>query len=85
MYWGVGVLALGLVYGSGLRGFLHGGGGMRSGVLRVCSFSKCVCIMSMILVGCVVISLVVGSRMASGLGWSLALGCRPAAVFRLLW
>ena len=26
-----------------------------------------------------------GSLMASGLGWSVALGCRPAAVLRLLW
>jgi hypothetical protein len=30
-------------------------------------------------------SLVVGPRMASSLGWSLALGCKPAAVLRLLW
>ena len=29
--------------------------------------------------------LVAGSLMASSLGWSLALGCRPAAVLRLLW
>ena len=29
--------------------------------------------------------LVVGSLMASSLGWSLALGCKPAAVLRLLW
>jgi hypothetical protein len=56
------------------------------GVLRECSFSKCVCSMSMILLGgCVVISLVVGSRMASSLAWYLAFGCRPAAVLRLLW
>ena len=26
-----------------------------------------------------------GSRMVSSLGWSLALGCRHAAVLRLLW
>ena len=58
---------------------------MWSGVLRECSFSKYVCSMLMILVGYVVISLVVGSRMASRLGWSLALGCRSAAVLRLLW
>ena len=45
--------------------------------------SKCVFSMSMIRGGCVVIMLVVGSRMASSLGWSLALGCRPAAVLRL--
>ena len=72
MCWCVGVLALGLVYGSGLRGFCHGGGELWSGLLRECFFSKCVCSMSMIRSGCVVTSLVVGSRMASSLGWSLA-------------
>ena len=81
----MGVLALGMVYGSGLRGFRHEGGGIRSGVLRKCYFSKCVYSMSMIRGGCAVISSVVGSRMASNLGWSLALGCRPVAVLRLLW
>ncbi len=30
-------------------------------------------------------SLVVGSRISSSLGWSLASGCKPAAVLRLLW
>ena len=40
-----------------------------SGVLQECSFLKCVCSMLMICVGCVVISLVAGSRMASSLGW----------------
>jgi len=58
---------------------------MWSGVLRECSYSKCVCSMSTIWDGHVVISLVVGSRMASSRGWSLALGCRPAVVLRLLW
>jgi hypothetical protein len=56
---------------------------MWSGVLRECSFLKCVCKMLMICVGYVVILLVVGSRMASSLGWYLALGCRLAAVLRL--
>ena len=56
---------------------------MWSGVLRESSFSKCVCSMSTIRGGCVVISLVIGSRMASSLGWSLELDCRPAAVLRL--
>ena len=56
---------------------------MWSGVLREGSFSKCVSSMSMIRGGCVVISLVVGSRMASSLSWSLALGCRPVAVLML--
>ena len=79
------MVALRLVYGSGLSGFCHGGGGMWSGVLRECSFSKCVCSISMILGWCVVISLVVGYRMASCLGWSLALDCMPAAFLRLLW
>ena len=55
-------------------------GGMWSGVLRECSLSKYVCSMSTIWDGCVVTSWVVGSRMASSLGWSLALGCRPATV-----
>jgi len=77
------MLGLGLVLGSGLRGFCHGGRGMWSGVLRECSFLKCVCKMLMICVGYVVILLVVGSRMASSLGWYLALGCRLAAVLRL--
>ena len=79
------MLDLGLVYGSGLSELFHGGGGMWSGVLRECSFSKCFCIISMIRGGCVVMSLVVESRIASSLGWSLALGCKPAAVLRLLW
>ena len=35
--------------------------------------------------GWVVILLVARFLMASSLGWSLALGCRPAAVLRLLW
>ena len=85
MCWVVVVLDLGLVNGFGLTAFCHGGSGMWSGVLRECSFSKFVCSMLMIWVGHVVISLVVGSRMASSLGWSSALGCRPAAVLRLLW
>ena len=62
------MLALRLLYGSKLSGFCHGGGGMWSGVLRGCSFSKCVCSMSIILNGCVVMSLVAGSCMASSLG-----------------
>ncbi len=85
MYWGLGVLGEGLVYGSGLRGFCHGGGGIWSRVLQECSFSKCVCIMSMIWGGDVMTSLVVGSRMASSLGWALAFGCSPAAVLRFWW
>ncbi len=56
---------------------------MWSGVLRECSLTKCVCSMSIIRGGCDVISLVVGSRMASSLGWSLVLGCMPAAVFEV--
>ena len=79
------MLDLGLVYGPGLSGFCHGRGGTWSGVLRECSFSKCFCIISMIRGGCVVMFLVVGSRIALSLGWSLALGCQPAAVLRLLW
>ena len=78
------LLALGLVYGSGLMGFCHGGGGIWSRMLREYSSSKCVCNISTIRCGCVVISLDVGSRMASSLDWSLALGCRPAAVLKLL-
>jgi len=58
---------------------------MWSGVLRECSFSKWVCSMSMIRGEYVVMLLVDGSRMPSTLGWSLALGCRPSAVLRLLW
>jgi len=58
---------------------------MWSGVLRECSFSKFVCSMLMLRGGIVVILLLFGSRMASSLGWSLALGCRSAAVLRLLW
>ena len=78
------MLALGLVYGSKLRGFCQGRGGMWSVVLREYSLSKCVCTMLMILVGCAVIFLMVGYCMASSLGWYLLLGCRPAAVLRLL-
>jgi hypothetical protein len=43
------------------------------------------CSISMILGGFVVMALVVGSRMMSSLGWSLSLGCKPAAVLRFLW
>ena len=84
MCWVVVVLALGLVHGSEFRGFCHRGSWMWS-VLRDCSFSKYVWSMLMIRVGYVVISLVVGSQMASKLGWSLALGCKPASILRLLW
>ncbi len=35
--------------------------------------------------GCVVISFVSGSRIVERLGWSLALGWRPAEVFRFAW
>ena len=58
---------------------------MWSGVLRECSFSKCVCSMLMICVGYVVISLVVGCLMTSSSGWCLALGCRRVTILRLLW
>ena len=53
--------------------------------MRECSFSKWFCRISMICGGDVVMVLVVGSLMASRFGWSLALGCRPADVLRLLW
>ena len=68
MCWVVVVLALGLLYGSGLRGFCHGGNVLWSGVLRECFFSMCVCRVVMILVGYVVIYFVIGSRIASRLG-----------------
>jgi hypothetical protein len=82
--WGSGLVCVGLwvcwywdwcIFGSGLRGFCHGGGEMWSRVLRECSFSKCVCSMLIIWGGRVAISSVVESRMASSLDWSLALGC----------
>ena len=60
----MGVFTLGLAYGD----FAMEEVGCWSGVLRECSFSKCVCSMSMIRGGCVVISFVIGSRMASSLG-----------------
>ncbi len=41
--------------------------------------------MSMMSWGCVFISFVFGSRMVDRFGWSLALGWRPAEVFRLVW
>ena len=41
--------------------------------------------MSMMAWGWVVMSFVFGSRIVVRFGWSLALGCRPAAVFRLAW
>jgi hypothetical protein len=71
--------------GQGSVGFAMGGVGMWSGVLRECSFSKWVCRMSITWGGCVVMLFVVGSLMASSLGWPLALVCKPAAVLRLLW
>ena len=58
---------------------------MWSGVLRECSFSKRVCRMLMTWGGLEVMLLVAWSLMASSLGWSLALGCKPAAFLRLLW
>ena len=78
------VLILGLVSGFGLRGFCHGDSVMWSGVLRECSFLKCVCRMLMILVGSLVICLVAASLIASRLGLSLALGWRPVVFLRLL-
>ncbi len=69
-----------------MLGFSQGGVGRVSGVVRECSRSKCVCIVATIVGGgCDVISFVVGSRMVASLGWSLALGWRPAEVFRLAW
>ena len=41
--------------------------------------------MSMMACGWDVISFVSGSRIIVRFGWSLALGWRPAMVFRLLW
>ena len=81
----MGVLDFGLVYWSGLLGFCQGGVGIWSGVVRECSFSKWVCRMSMTWGGDVTMLLLVGSLMASSLGWFLAFGCSPAAVLRLLW
>jgi hypothetical protein len=79
------VVVLLLVYGSGLRGFCHGGRWVFSGVLRECSFSKCVWRVFKIWLGSTMISLVVGSLlMVARLGWSLSLRWRLATVLRLL-
>ena len=56
-----------------------------SGVVRECSRTKCMCIVSTIVCGCDVISFIVGSRMVARLGCAVALGWRPAEVFRLAW
>ena len=73
---------LGVVYEFGLLGSSHGGMGRVSGVTRDCSFSKRVCSVSKMVWGCEVICPVLGSVMVDRFGWSLAHGCRPAAVFR---
>ena len=72
---------LGVVYVSGLLGSSHEGMGRVSGVARDCSFSKCVCSVSKMVWGCEVMCPVLGSVMVDRFGWSLAPGCRPAAVF----
>ena len=71
---------LGVVYVLGLLGSSHGGMGRVSGVTRDCSFSKWVCSVSKMVWGCEVICPVLGSMMVVRFGWSLAHGCRPAAV-----
>jgi hypothetical protein len=65
----------------GFSGFARGGVGITSGVVRECSSSKWVWSMGRMDRGSDVISLVMGSR----LGLSLALGCRPAKVFKFWW
>jgi len=80
-----GCVGVGVGVGIRVKWVLPLGGGMWSGVLRECSFSKRVCRMSMTWGGYVLMLLVAVSLMASTLGWSLALGCKPAAVLRLLW
>ena len=82
---GCGCVGFGIGVWARVEGVLLWGIGMWSGVLRECYFSKRVCNMFMIWNGFVVTSLVFGSRMAASLGWSVALGCRFAAVLRLLW
>ncbi len=72
-----------VVYESELLGPSHGGMGRVSEVTLDCSFSKWVCSVSRMVWGCEVICLVLGSVIVDRFGWSLALGCRPAAVFRL--
>ena len=73
------------VYVSGFSGFSHGGSGMLSGVVRECSFSKWFCSEVKMTRGFVMISFVTGSRIVFRLGWSLALGYRPAEVFLFWW
>ena len=72
---------LGVVYESGLLGSSHGGMGRVFGVTRDCSFSKWVCSVCKLVWGYDVIFPVLESVMVDRLGWSLASGCRPAAVF----
>ena len=55
------------------------------GVVRECSCSKCDWTVPMIVLGWDVISVVFGSRMVVRLGWSLAMGWRPAEILRFAW
>jgi hypothetical protein len=75
---------LGVVYVSGLVGSCHDGMDRSSGVTRDCSDAKCACSVSSITWGLEVISLVCGILMVARLACSLALGCSPSTVLRLL-
>jgi hypothetical protein len=63
-----GCVGFGVGIGVRVERVLPRGGGMWSGVLRECSFSKWVCRILMTLGGWEVILLVAGSMMASSLG-----------------
>ncbi len=67
-------------------GVLPGEGGNRvSGVVRECLSSLCDWTVSKMACDWDDISFVFGSRLVARLGWSLALGWRPAEVFRFAW
>ena len=70
---------------SGWWGSSHGAVGRWSGVAFVCSRAKCDVTSWMTSSGCVCVCLVVGFVRVVTLGWSLALGTKPAFILRLLW
>ncbi len=75
---------IGVMYESELLGSSHGGMGRVLGVTRDCYFLKWLCDVSRMVWGCEVICPVVGSVMVDRFGWAFALGCNPAAVFRVV-
>ena len=73
-----------MVCESGTNGSSHEGMGSVTGLTRDCSVSNCEWRVSSVVCGWAMISLVCEALMVARLRWSLALGCCPTVVLRLL-